>query len=233
MDSGSVERDGGAGGCGSNVPAAHHRKRSPLSPFDWSGRVAVLFVLSFLRGFNQDERLKPLPTGCDRAAAGAVRRCDQRRHGARRCSSATARQSARDRVNEWVQARHGRSSITSLVTTSTSTSSGTTSKRVKILLGSLLLAGGLVTAAVQLVRFLKKKVDYSGDRWKTLLLGFVLSAMIGAAVPLLITSTASAASPLLNSATFPAHGHGCRRVCVTPGPQLTETGWPPQPPRSP
>jgi hypothetical protein len=168
---------------------------------------AALFTLTFLKkDYFKEERLKPLILGLVIGlllAAGMVLVING---ATAQAVSSFAGSAASTRGQGQMMGNRGAmggSSITGLVTTSTSTGSGTTSKRVKILLGCLLLAGGLGTAVVPLVRFLKKKTDYSGDRWKTLLLGFVLSAMIGAAVPLLITSTASAANPALGSANFP------------------------------
>jgi hypothetical protein len=169
--------------------------------------VAVLLVLSFLKkDFFKGERFKPFILGLVIGlllAAGTVLVINGATAQAV-SSSASSASSARGQ-GQMMGGRGamGGSSITGLVSTTTATSASTTDKRVKILLGCLLLAGGLTTVAVQLLRFLKKKVDYSGDRWKALLLGFVLSALIGAAVPLLITSTASAASRAMNGAAFP------------------------------
>jgi len=56
-----------------------------------------------------------------------------------------------------------------------------------ILLGWLLLVAGSILLIVTAVRLLTKKVSYAGERWKVLLLGLLVGAMLSTSTAMLLT----------------------------------------------
>jgi len=56
-----------------------------------------------------------------------------------------------------------------------------------ILLGWLLLVAGAILLIVTAVRLLTKKVSYAGERWKVLLLGLLVGAMLSTSTAMLLT----------------------------------------------
>jgi len=58
---------------------------------------------------------------------------------------------------------------------------------VAVLLGWIFLASGGVLLLVAVIRFLTKKVNYQGARWKVLLLGLLVGGMISTSTALLLT----------------------------------------------
>ncbi len=78
----------------------------------------------------------------------------------------------------------------------TTSQSGTTSNNfaaarsgslAAVLLGWLFLAAGAVLLVVTVIRLLTKKVSYAGTRWKVLLLGLLVGAMLSTSTAMLLT----------------------------------------------
>lgn len=181
--------------------------------------VIVLFVLSIMKkDYFKNDRLKPLILGLVIGlllASSVVLIVSG-------INTQVTTTSSRSQMNSRGM---GGNSLTGLV--SSSSNSGTTAKRAKILLGALFGVGGLTVVLINLVKFLKKKVSYSGDRGKVLLLGFILSVIIGISIPMMVTSTASASTSNNYSSSampnFPAD-MGTFPADFTPGMALaTET----------
>jgi hypothetical protein len=87
--------------------------------------------------------------------------------------------------------RSGSTTFPSGMMTNRTVSSGLLSKA----LGWLLLGCGVIVLAIALLRFLTKKVSYEAGRWKVLLLGFVVAALIGASTVLMFGASSARVRP--------------------------------------
>lgn len=58
---------------------------------------------------------------------------------------------------------------------------------VAVILGWVFLVSGLILLLIVVIRLLRKKTNYKGDRWKVLLLGLLVGAMLSSSTALLLT----------------------------------------------
>jgi hypothetical protein len=72
-------------------------------------------------------------------------------------------------------------------TTSSRFASARASSLAAVLLGWLFLAAGGILLIVTVIRVLTRKVSYAGDRWKVLLLGLLVGAMLSSSSAYLLT----------------------------------------------
>jgi len=109
---------------------------------------------------------------------------------------------------------------------------------VSILTGWTLLAAGIILLIIVMLRLLVKKVYFKNNRWKTLLLGILVGAMVATSTTLLITKSAYASFSPIGFSGAPANGQDFGMNPMGSGPEasVTQTATPtatPQPTNTP
>jgi hypothetical protein len=101
-------------------------------------------------------------------------------------------------------------------------------RMILTLIGWVLLAAGAILLIVAVIRFLTKKTNYKGDRWKVLLLGLLVGALVASSTAFFFTKTASANYSRQGSYSqgftgTPRVGQNGTPMPVVPGAQPSET----------